>query len=151
MRRIPTFVVVLALAGIPSVVAGQGTAPGPDAPSIAPAAADEATAVYDYGDRRPGQSQKLPRGWTGAPALIPHAIKGLTPITAKRNACAGCHGRPGATSGPPSAPPSHFVDTREAPGTPQPKIAASRWNCTACHVPQTNAPPLTLSDGVPRP
>ena len=48
MRRIPTFVVVLALAGIPSVVAGQGTAPGPDAPSVAPAACDTCGTVTDH-------------------------------------------------------------------------------------------------------
>jgi hypothetical protein len=44
--------------------------------------------------------------------------------------------------GAPLAPPSDFVDMREAPGVARPQIAVSRWNCTACHVPQTNAPPV---------
>lgn len=134
MRRIPTFVVVVALGGIPAVASSQA---GP-----ATVASDAAAPAFDYGDKRPGQSQKLARDWEGAPALIPHAIKGLTPITAKRNACAGCHGRIGATSGPPPAPASHFADTSAAPSAARPPLAGSRWNCTACHVPQTNAPIL---------
>jgi nitrate reductase cytochrome c-type subunit len=145
MRRIPTFVIALALAGSPCLARGQAAVPkadGPAEPAVPAQAADEDVRAYDHGDKRPGQSQRLPRSWEGAPALIPHAIKGLTPIGAKRNACVGCHGRPGATSGPPPAPASHFVDLREAPGTARPQVAGSRWNCTACHVPQTNAPAL---------
>lgn len=128
MSRIPTFVLLVALAGVPAAARGQAV-PG-DPP------------VYDYNDQRPGQSQRQPRDWAGAPPVIPHAVKGLTPVTAKRNACLGCHGRPGATSGPPSAPPSHFVDLRDAADQTSPRVVSSRWNCTACHVPQTDAPPL---------
>ena len=145
MRRIPTFVWVVALCGsVPSLALAQ-TASTEAAPRVETGTTSEAAAVppvYLHGDKRPGQSERLPRAWSGAPALIPHAVKGLTPITAKRNACAGCHGRAGATSGPPPAPPSHFVDLREAPGVAGARIAGSRWNCTACHVPQTSAPPL---------
>ena len=145
MRRIPTFVWLAALVGSAPVMALAQTASTQPAPRVEPATAAEVAAVppvYMHGDKRPGQSERLPRVWDGAPALIPHATKGFTPITAKRNACAGCHGRAGATSGPPPAPPSHFVDLREAPGVAGTRIAGSRWNCTACHVPQTNAPPL---------
>jgi len=147
MRRIPTFVLILALAGVPATAVGQtASAPATGAADAARAAQSEPAVgdqpVYDYGDKRPGQSQRLPRVWEGAPPFVPHAIKGLTPITAKRNACVGCHGRAGATSGPPPAPASHFVDLRESPETPRAQVVGSRWNCTTCHVPQTNAPAL---------
>ena len=38
---------------------------------------------------------------------------------------------------------------REAPGDARPQVAGARWNCTACHVPQTNAPLVTPA-GSPR-
>ncbi|MCC7124825.1 MAG: nitrate reductase cytochrome c-type subunit [Acidobacteria bacterium] len=152
MRRIPTFGLLLALAGVPALAGAQAAAPAPAAPATAtsPApAADGAAAVYDHGDKRPGQSARFPREWEGAPALIPHALKGLTPVTAKRNACIGCHGRAGATTGPPAAPASHFTTaTGDAAATAKPQLASSRWNCTACHVPQTNAPPLVAPASV---
>jgi len=110
--------------------------------TAAPGDDDQSPRHFEHGDKRPGQSQRLPRAWEGAPPVVPHSLRGLTPITAKNNACVRCHGRAGATSGPPPAPPSHFVDMREAPGEARPQLAGARWNCTACHVPQTNAPPL---------
>ncbi len=137
---------VLALLAAP--VAGQGRhepSRGSDRRDAAVVAADDqapAPEHFEHGDKRPGQSERLPRAWEGAPPVIPHSLRGLTPITAKNNSCVRCHGRAGATSGPPPAPPSHFIDMREAPGAVRPQIAASRHNCTACHVPQTNAPPL---------
>lgn len=152
MRRIPTFVVALTLMGTPCAALAQAaTVPRPDpvAPVVPSQPGGTDAPVYDHGDKRPGQSQRLPRGWDGAPALIPHATRALLPITAKRNACVGCHGRAGATSGPPPAPASHFVDLREAPSATRPQVAGSRWNCTACHVPQTNAPPLVGPDAPP--
>jgi nitrate reductase cytochrome c-type subunit len=98
--------------------------------------------VFEPPDTRPGRSTRLPRTWDGQPPLVPHSLRGLTPITATSNACVRCHGRAGATSGPPPAPVSHFVDERQAPGIARPQVAGARWNCTACHVPQTVAPPL---------
>lgn len=132
--RQQVFLSILALLAWPPALLGQAAADGPSAAEAPPA--------YEYNDKRPGQSQRLPRAWEGAPPLVPHAIRGLTPITGRNNACVRCHGRAGATTGPPPAPASHFVDTREAPGVARPQVAGARWICTACHVPQTNAPPL---------
>ena len=75
---------------------------------------DEAQAPehFEHGDRRPGQSQRLPRAWEGAPPVIPHSLRGLTPITATNNACVRCHGRAGATTGPPPAPASPQLQAR---------------------------------------
>jgi cytochrome c-type protein NapB len=144
MRRIRTVVMAMALCGISSVAGSQSAPAAADAARLAvtPDPEEADVPVFEYGDKRPGQSQRLAREWDGAPALIPHAITGLTPITATRNACAGCHGRAGATTGPPPAPASHFVDTSAAPPGSRPQVAGARWNCTACHVPQTNAPAL---------
>lgn len=108
-----------------------------------PASSEVAPApAFEVPDTRPGRSTRLPRAWDGQPPLVPHSLRGLTPITATSNACVRCHGRAGATSGPPPAPVSHFVDERQAPGIARPQVAGARWNCTACHVPQTAAPPL---------
>lgn len=119
-----------------------------------PASSEVAPApAFEPPDTRPGRSIRLPRAWEGQPPLVPHSLRGLTPITATSNACVRCHGRAGATSGPPPAPASHFVDERQAPGIARPQVAGARWNCTACHVPQTLAPPLvgTSFDGKSRP
>ena len=118
-----------------------------------PASSEDAAApAFEPPDTRPGRSTRLPRAWEGQPPLVPHSLRGLTPITATSNACVRCHGRAGATSGPPPAPPSHFIDLREAPGVARPQVSGARWNCTACHVPQTMAPPLvgTTFDGKAR-
>jgi cytochrome c-type protein NapB len=44
--------------------------------------------------------------------------------------------------GPVPIPASHYVDLRNAPAVKRAEIAGSRFVCTACHVPQTNAQPL---------
>ncbi len=146
MRRDWLLVTALWLLAAPAAGQDPSDRPGDrDQPRRSTAAVDDdhqSPRHFEHGDKRPGQSQRLPRAWEGAPPVVPHALRGLTPITAKNNACVRCHGRAGATSGPPPAPPSHFVDMREAPGEARPQVAGARWNCTACHVPQTNAPPL---------
>ena len=145
--------IVMALALMWSPVAGQGRPQQSGEPErrerAAGAPEDEAPAPrhYEHGDKRPGQSEPLPRAWEGAPPVIPHSVRGFPPVTAKNNACARCHGRAGATTGPPPAPPSHFIDMREAPDVARPQIVPSRWNCTASHVPQTNSPPLRRHPG----
>lgn len=102
--------------------------------------------VYVYTNKGPGESQRLPRPYEGAPPLIPHSTEGLLPITRESNACIVCHGTPGSPSDdPPPAPLSHFVDQRNAPGVHRDEVAGARWMCTACHVPQTNAPLLVAN------
>lgn len=134
---------VLMLSGVAGLAqTGHG---GADRPAPADA--------FEPGDARPGRSTRLPRRWEGQPPLVPHSLRGLAPVTPKSNACVRCHGRAGATSGPPPAPLSHFVDARHAPAEVRADIAPARYVCTACHVVQTNAPPLVGStfDAGPRP
>lgn len=115
--------------------------------------AETSGAVYEPAETRPGRSTRIPRTWDGQPPAVPHSVRGLVPVTPKANACVRCHGRAGATSGPPPAPRSHFVDARTAPDEVRADLAPNRYVCTACHVTQTNAPPLVGStfDPGPRP
>lgn len=101
---------------------------------------DPIPAVSVYADAAPGGNTKLPRAFEGAPPLVPHTIEGFVPITTADNTCLLCH-QSGSTdpADPPQVPRSHLLDLRRAPRTLRETIAGARWNCTACHVPQTDA------------
>lgn len=104
---------------------------------------DPVPAVTAYPDAAPGDNTKLPRAYDGAPPLIPHTLDGFGPITAGENTCLLCH-QNGSTdpADPPQVPRSHMIDLRRAPGVLRETVAGARWNCTSCHVTQTNAAPL---------
>ena len=103
---------------------------------------DRVPAAFAYTEAAPGESQRLPRPYDGAPPLIPHSLVGFVPITSE-NTCLVCH-QTGNTdpAGPPQVPLSHRTDFRRAPGVVRETVAGARWNCTACHVMQSNAPVL---------
>ena len=112
---------------------------------------DRAPARFNYSEQGPGESQRLSRPFEGAPPLIPHSLDGLVPVTREENMCVACHATGEAVpGGPPHAPPSHFIDWRNAPGVARTEIAGSRWVCTSCHVPQSDAPLLVENPPVPR-
>ncbi|MBI4346999.1 MAG: nitrate reductase cytochrome c-type subunit [Elusimicrobia bacterium] len=90
-----------------------------------------------WSDTPPGQSERLPRAYPGAPALIPHSIDGLA-IKRDANDCLGCH-LEGAEVEPgrraTKVPASHF----ENPHTGEKRAdrpVGMRNNCLQCHVPQ---------------
>ncbi|WP_456431446.1 nitrate reductase cytochrome c-type subunit [Nitratifractor sp.] len=122
----------------------------------------------EYKRPAPGAAPRFERSYVNAPPLIPHSIDGLVPITAKNNACLGCH-MPAAAKGVGATPipESHFTDFR--PDTKLDKngnivkdgkivvnatdvkiakfkklkrLNPARFNCTQCHVPQANVKPL---------
>ncbi len=99
--------------------------------------------TYAYAAKDPGDSKVLPRMFPDAPPVIPHSVEGMLPVTKADNGCVTCHAvdkpEPG---GPVPIPASHYLDLRNAPSVKRAEIAGSRYVCTACHVPQTNAPPL---------
>ncbi len=101
---------------------------------------------YEYSPKDPGDGKILPRPFASAPPLIPHSVDGMLPITRADNGCLGCHAvdkpEPG---GPVPIPASHYVDLRNAPTVKRAEIAGSRYVCTACHVPQTDARPLVAN------
>jgi len=122
----------------------------------------------EYNRPAPGAAKRFARSYVNAPPLIPHSVDGLLPITAKNNACLGCHMPNVAKSmGATPIPESHFVDFRPSTklgkngqlikdgkvvkNTSDVKIAKfkklkklnpARYNCSQCHVPQANVKPL---------
>lgn len=103
--------------------------------------------AFAYGEASPGSGNTLPRAYTGAPPQIPHNIQGFTPVTVRTNACVGCHNNPAmwgkkVKGVPTPMPPSHYTDTRNAPGNVTKKLIGARFVCTQCHVPQASVQPL---------
>lgn len=99
-------------------------------------------AVAYLGDS-PGNNEKLPSSYEGAPPVIPHSLEGIVPITREENYCVACHVSGGkGPEDPPQVSRSHLIDWRSAPGTLREEVAGARWRCTACHVPRSTASPL---------
>ena len=100
---------------------------------------------YEYSAKDPGDGKVLPRPFASAPPLVPHSVDAFLPITGTDNGCLTCHATGGAGSkagDPVPVPASHYLDLRNAPSVKRAEIAGSRYVCTACHVPQTDAKPL---------
>jgi len=120
-----------------------------------------------YDRPAPGAAKRFARSYVNAPPLIPHSVDGLLPITAKNNACLGCHMPDVAKSmGATPIPESHFTDFRPSTKVVNGKIVKdgkavsnatdikiakfkklkklnpARYNCSQCHVPQANVKPL---------
>lgn len=104
---------------------------------------DRVPPLTTFSDATPGGNDRLARAYDGAPPLIPHSLDGFVPITSSENTCLLCH-QSGSTdpADPPQVPSSHLTDLRRAPDVVRETVAGARWNCTACHVPQSNAPLL---------
>ena len=103
--------------------------------------------VLVVNDTAPGEAPVPPRAWAGMAPVSPHAVADFLPITAKENACIGCHAvATKEKGGPTPIPPSHHVDFRNAPDKVQPGVVDARRVCVSCHVEGTKAPPLVRSD-----
>lgn len=89
----------------------------------------------------PNESKALKRIWKTSPPRIPHTIADMDPITVEENTCLECHNGEDAKK----ASESHFRDMRNAPAKVRTEVAGSRYNCSLCHVPQTNAKPLVAN------
>lgn len=108
---------------------------GLDVAAPDPVAADKA-----YVGARPGTQKPIARTFSTQPPVIPHAVENFDEINLETNQCMDCHSA--ATYEKKKAPKigdSHFL-TRD--GTKLPEGSAARHNCTQCHVPQVDAPPL---------
>ena len=95
----------------------------------------------------PGEKALPPRVNRENPPVIPHGLQDMLPITRGSNLCLDCHGGAGPKKkgDPTPAPASHYVDYRREPGKRGKAIAGTRWVCTACHVPRSDAQPLVGS------
>ncbi len=124
----------------------------------------------EYSNKTPGESKRIKRSYENAPPLIPHSVEGLLPITGDNNMCLGCHEPAAAKAidGVP-VPKSHLASYRPTIGfqnglltkngkkyenTADVKtvahsrdgVSADRFNCSQCHVPQTNNEPLVKNE-----
>jgi nitrate reductase (cytochrome), electron transfer subunit len=110
-----------------------------------------------YGTSAPMSGYKIERAYQNAPPMIPHDVDGMLDITPQNNACIGCHDAAVAESmGATAIPKSHYIDFRpkhklegdnfvksadvmknEVSIKPIETISNARFNCTACHAPQS--------------
>jgi cytochrome c-type protein NapB len=103
-------------------------------------APDPVAAVMEYVGARPGKQDGIPRTFSTQPPVVPHAVEKFDEINLEGNQCLDCHSA--ATYKKNNAPKmgdSHFID-RE--GKKHAEATPARYNCTNCHVPQVDAPPL---------
>ena len=110
-----------------------------------------------YGTSQPMSGYKIERAYQNAPPMIPHDVEGMLEITPDNNACIGCHDVSVAESmGATPIGKSHYIDFRpkhklegdnfvkstddmknEVSIKPIEVISNARFNCTACHAPQS--------------
>jgi len=110
-----------------------------------------------YGTSAPMSGYKIDRAYQNAPPMIPHDVEGLLEITPDNNACIGCHEAAVAPSmNATPIPKTHYTDFRpkdklegdnfvkgvdnmknEVSIKPIDTISSARFNCTACHAPQS--------------
>ena len=118
----------------------------------------------EYTHAAPGTSTKFKRAFQDAPPMIPHSLEGLLPIKVDNNQCLGCHmpamaKMVNATPIPKShftnfRPSTHIIDgevvksgvvientsgaeLKDVSIVKQGDLVGARFNCTACHAPQS--------------
>ena len=90
----------------------------------------------------PGKVKPFKTSYVTAPPMIPHSIKGMTPITVKSNMCLSCHLPQNAKAlGVTPMPKDHFVDNFDGNKHIR-RVAGSRFFCTTCHDRQANLNPV---------
>lgn len=138
---------------------------------------DENKVVGDetkYSTAPAGTSTKIERAFENAPPMIPHDTEGMLPITIDNNQCTMCHDPALAESmGATPIPKSHFTNFREevkidskgelerdgkilANGSdlktivkPLDHLSNARFNCSACHAPQSESENVPANNFVP--
>ena len=81
----------------------------------------------------------IERDYVSQPPLVPHSIEGYR-INRKFNKCLTCHSwKNYRSAGATKISQTHFEDRDR---NVHANIAARRYFCTQCHVPQVDAPPL---------
>jgi cytochrome c-type protein NapB len=79
------------------------------------------------------------RAYPEQPPIIPHSIEGYQ-LSVNTNRCLSCHKREFTQgSGAPMISVTHYMN-RE--GQMLADVSPRRYFCTACHVPQADAPPI---------
>ena len=86
------------------------------------------------------------RAFVQQPPLIPHKIQGYL-INLRANKCLGCHAWD--TYREKRAPKISLTHFRDREGNELSDVAATRYFCLQCHVPQTDLPPLVENRFMP--
>ena len=101
---------------------------------------DQAPEAKKYLGGKPGGQEKVARTYRDQPPVIPHAVENFDEITLEENQCLTCHSADTyKKKKAPKIGDSHF---RDREGKVLPTTSSLRHNCTQCHVPQVDAPPL---------
>lgn len=100
------------------------------------AAADPAFAEKVYAGKKPGLQKPIERTYKEQPPLVPHAMNNFDDISLEENQCLSCHGLDSyKKKNAPKLGESHFLADKTT-------VSMTRYQCTTCHVPQVDAPPL---------
>jgi len=89
--------------------------------------------------REHADSPPIERNYFQQPPLIPHRIREYQ-ITLRNNKCLSCHSWKTYKKAKATKISQTHFDDRD--GNAQTSLAARRYFCTQCHVPQVDAPPL---------
>ena len=108
---------------------------------------DATPQAFAYSNVKAGKSEMIPLAYSTVPPLISHKIEDYLPITAEENGCADCHDRQSKigktehkTGKKIPMPESHYGGFN-GEGDKE-EVSGARYNCTQCHVPQSDAKPL---------
>ena len=95
-----------------------------------------------------GESKMIQRSFENAPPMIPHDVEGMMDMTKDSNACTGCH-LPEVAEAVKATPipKSHFFDMRTQKVLTE--MSSARYNCSACHAPQSANEPLVKNEFKP--
>jgi cytochrome c-type protein NapB len=93
--------------------------------------------------RQNTQAGSFERSYRQQPPLIPHKIDGYQ-IDRSANQCMQCHDWPyNVDQEAPKISETHYIDRD---GVALDRVSPSRWFCTQCHAPQSNAKELVRND-----
>lgn len=130
--------IIAALVGAGALVGAHGQKL-PDAPRLTGASPPTAEVDAPPVPRTITDDVRRMRNYPEQPPVIPHSIEGYQ-LTLHTNRCLSCHSRQYIEgSGAPMISITHFMD-RE--GQVLADVTPRRYFCTACHVPQSDVPPL---------
>lgn len=99
-----------------------------------------------YSDSKPKTTKRLPKAYSTLPPQVGHSFKEYLPITLEDNECLDCHDkrkllkRKWKQGKKLPMPDDHYGSFEKKGGVED--VAGARYNCTQCHVPQSDAPPL---------
>ena len=105
--------------------------------------------VNVYSQIEPGELDRLPRAYNTLPPQVGHTLSEYLPITIEENECLDCHDRrkyleregwKWQVGRKLPMPDDHYGTFNRQGGAEE--VAGSRYICTQCHVPLSDAKPL---------